>query len=83
MFKQAFPNGTRCPHCGSQCDSIRTVQVTPLYREVVYQCRNADCQCMFVASIVPVKTIFASKQPNQDVRMPGSVLMPAAADQTG
>jgi hypothetical protein len=43
-----------------------------MYREVVYQCRNPDCEFMFVASITPVRVVFQSKTPNPTVVMPGA-----------
>lgn len=70
--KRANISGTHCPHCNSQCDTMRTAQVTPLYREVVYQCGNDACGFTFVASITPVRAVIQSKTPNPEIRIPGT-----------
>lgn len=63
---------TICPHCGTRCRTVRVEQVTALYREVVYQCRNDLCTFLFVASITPIRAICPSKTPNPGIVIPGS-----------
>lgn len=70
-IREAFRNGTHCPHCGTDCISIRSEPVTNLYREVTYKCRNPDCEFIFVASIAPVRTLLPSRTPNPEVHIPG------------
>lgn len=72
MPKTVFQNTTTCPHCGTRCESIRTRQITKLYREVVYLCKNDGCAFMFVASITPAYFVFPSKAPNPEVMIPAS-----------
>jgi len=77
--RQVFTNATACPHCGTRCESIRTRQISKLYREVVYRCRNPDCDFMFVASITPVHAVFPSKAPNPEIMIP---ISPQASPQS-
>lgn len=65
-------NSTHCPHCGERCGTNRVEQITPLYREVIYSCRNDDCGYTFVASITPVRTLIAPKVPNPQVLIPAA-----------
>lgn len=46
--------------------------MTPVYREVTYNCQNGECEYLFVASISPVRTITASRRPNAEVSIPTS-----------
>ncbi|WP_372395154.1 ogr/Delta-like zinc finger family protein [Azospirillum sp. HJ39] len=68
--RQNFSTSTLCPVCGTRCRTLESDQVTPLYREVHYQCRNDDCTFMFVASITPVRTIVPPKVENPNVVIP-------------
>ncbi|WP_425486030.1 ogr/Delta-like zinc finger family protein [Azospirillum melinis] len=63
-----------CPHCGTRCDTVRTRQVTSLYREVVYRCRNADCEYLFIAGITPIREIWPSKCPNPEILIPSGLV---------
>lgn len=74
-------NSTRCPICGERCGTIRVEQITPLYREVQYSCRNDDCGLSFVACITPVRTLVPSKIVNPQVMIPAITrgLVPAPA----
>lgn len=55
--KSAFNITTKCPDCGGRCTAIRSDQVSDTYREVVYKCSNDACEQIFVASIVPIRTV--------------------------
>ncbi|WP_395459823.1 ogr/Delta-like zinc finger family protein (plasmid) [Azospirillum melinis] len=74
-------NSTRCPVCGERCGTTRVEQITPLYREVIYSCRNEECGFTFVASITPVRTLVPPKIPNPQVMIPAIArgCMPAPA----
>lgn len=83
-----FSNGpnTKCPHCGSRANNIATKQVTAIYREARYQCQNADCGAMFLATISVDKMLHPSRTPNPDVQIPmadfgqGQTLTPAKVE---
>ncbi|MBF0375442.1 MAG: ogr/Delta-like zinc finger family protein [Alphaproteobacteria bacterium] len=62
-------NMTRCPHCRAVCQTVKTVQVTEMYREITFACRNDACGHIFVASIQPVRTLEPSKTPNPEVHI--------------
>lgn len=68
-------NKTVCPHCGADCRTVKTAQITPTYREVTFLCTNAGCGCLFVASVVPIRILEQSAYPNPEVSIP--VLAPA------
>jgi formylmethanofuran dehydrogenase subunit B len=63
-------NKTVCPHCGSNCHSIKTKQQTRMVREVTYACQNVKCGFMFVAQINPIRTIVPSQEPSPDIHIP-------------
>lgn len=60
----------KCPHCGSKCRNLKSRQVTPLYREITYQCLNPDCDHIFVAELTPVRSLVPSSIPNPNVHLP-------------
>jgi hypothetical protein len=64
----------RCPHCESLCKARTTREVTPLFREIRFQCTNIDgdepCGHSFVSSLVIERTIVASARPNPRIRIP-------------
>lgn len=73
MTMAAIPRGsniTHCPHCGAMCRTVKSDQIGPTYREVLYDCSNPDCGHVFVATIIPVRTIFPSSTPNPEIRLP-------------
>lgn len=59
-----------CPHCETSCRTVKTNQVSRVYREVTYCC--PECGCIFVAAITPVRTLAPSAAPHHDVHIPGS-----------
>lgn len=61
---------TVCPDCGSKCNTLKTNQLSPLCREITYICSNDDCEHIFVAQIVPVRTISRSSRPNPETALP-------------
>ena len=63
-------NKTVCPHCEADTITIKTVQETPMYRKVVYACKNTDCAHIFEAEIVPTKTLSPSMKPNPAINLP-------------
>ena len=63
-------NLTKCPHCGANCRTAKTEQVTPTYREITYVCANSECGFVFVAGVSPVRALDASKNPNPEIHIP-------------
>ena len=62
-------NATKCPHCETTCSTVKTQQISRTYREVTYSCPH--CGYIFVASVVPVRTLAPSDNPHNEVRIPG------------
>ncbi len=63
-------NKTQCPHCETDCKTVKTKQISRMYREVTYVCQNPKCGHIFVASVTPVRTLAPSAAPCDDVRIP-------------
>lgn len=63
-----------CPHCGATAVARTTRAITPLFRELRYQCTNIDgddpCGHTFVASLVIERTIVPSARPNPKINLP-------------
>ncbi|HVI51522.1 MAG TPA: ogr/Delta-like zinc finger family protein [Candidatus Sulfotelmatobacter sp.] len=64
-------NTTHCPACGNRCRTIKSVQLTPTYREVTYLCLNDECGHIFIASIEATRSLQPSAIPDPEVRLPG------------
>jgi len=69
-------NTTFCPHCGTRCFTVKTNQVSPVVREITFQCPNNACGHQFVAQLAPVRTITPSRLTNPKA----APRMPAAAN---
>lgn len=63
-------NSTKCPHCGASTRTVKTTQVSPTYREITLVCTDPGCGHIFVASIVPVRTLEPSARPDPTVNIP-------------
>lgn len=61
---------TRCPHCDTLAKSVKSTQITPIYREIVYVCENDDCGCMFVGSVEIVRMMQPSNIPRPGLNIP-------------
>ena len=70
--KQRFTH--ECPHCGSLAKMRTTRAVTPLFRELRFQCTNVDgdeaCGHTFVAALTIERTIVPSARPNPRIKLP-------------
>lgn len=70
--KQRFTH--KCPHCDSLATMRTTRAVTPLFRELRFQCTNVEgddaCGHTFVASLVIERTIVPSARPNPRIKLP-------------
>lgn len=62
--------GMRCPHCGHPATARTSVQLSPLYREVVYQCRQVVCGHIFMCALEAVRTLSPSAIPNPEIHLP-------------
>lgn len=62
-----------CPHCGSIAKARTSRAVTPLFRELRFQCTNVDgdeaCGHTFVCSLVIERTIVPSARPNPRINL--------------
>ena len=59
-----------CPHCGGSARIRYSKQVTPIYREGVIECQNADCGWRGKFSLEYTNTMTPSQQPNPHVTLP-------------
>jgi len=64
----------RCPHCNEIAVARTTREVTPLFKEMRFQCTNVEserpCGHTFVASLVIERTIVPSACPNPRIQLP-------------
>lgn len=65
---------TICPHCNAQAKVRSSKTLTPLYRELRFQCTNVEgddpCGHTFLASFEITRTIVPSARPNPRIRLP-------------
>lgn len=63
-------NTMACPHCGFRMRTITSRQLSPLVREIYFDCMNVDCCHRCVAQLGLVRTLVASLVPNAQVSLP-------------
>ncbi|HEY5804876.1 MAG TPA: ogr/Delta-like zinc finger family protein [Lysobacter sp.] len=61
-----------CPHCKHTASARTSTQLSPLYREVTYTCRNTDCGHVFVAGLEAIRTLSPSAIPDPEINLPFS-----------
>ena len=61
-------NTTHCFVCGTACRTVKSNQVSPLCRTIIYICKNQECQTIFEAQVIPVRIV-----------VPGSLPIPECA----
>lgn len=70
--KQRFTH--QCPHCGELAKMRTTRAITPLFRELRFQCTNVEgddaCGHTFVAALTIERTIVPSARPNPRINLP-------------
>jgi hypothetical protein len=77
-------NAIACPHCQSRMRTITSRQLSPLVREVYFDCMNVDCCHRCVAQLGIVRTLVPSLIPNAQVTLPiverraNDIVMPPA-----
>lgn len=62
--------GMTCPHCRHPARARTSTQLSPLYREVTYQCTHIECGHVFVCGLEAVRTLSPSAIPNPEVDLP-------------
>ncbi|WP_114089777.1 ogr/Delta-like zinc finger family protein [Thalassospira profundimaris] len=73
-------NSMKCPHCGSACGTVKTRQVTSLYREITLSCKNPDCLHVFIADMTAIRTLRQSLKPAPGINLAYSTsLSPVSA----
>jgi hypothetical protein len=63
-------NSMACPHCQSRMRTITSRQLSPLVREIYFDCMNVDCSHRCVAQLGLVRTLVPSLMPNAQVSLP-------------
>lgn len=63
-------NTIACPHCQSRMRTITSRQLSPLVREIYFDCLNVDCSHRCVAQLGIVRTLVPSLVPNAQVSLP-------------
>lgn len=63
-----------CPHCGTLSKARSSESITPLLRELRFQCKNVDgddfCGATFVAVLEIRRMIVQSARPNPRIKLP-------------
>lgn len=59
-----------CPHCGERARVRSGEQITPLYRELRFQCSNVECGYTFVGGLEVLRTLSPSGCPNPAIHIP-------------
>jgi hypothetical protein len=60
----------RCPHCKDWAYARSSSEMSALYREVTYQCRNLLCGHVFVAGLEAIRTLSPSSVPDPEINLP-------------
>ena len=69
-----------CPHCDTPA-RVRTAKpVTPIIRDLYYECTNFECRYTFVAQISLVHTLRPSFRPRPGLHIPVSPAFKPAND---
>jgi len=77
-------NTIACPHCQSHMRTITSRQLSPLVREIYFDCLNVDCSHRCVAQLGIVRTLVPSLMPDAQVSLPivqrraNDIVMPSA-----
>lgn len=59
-----------CPHCKHTATARTSTQMSALYREVTYCCRNTLCGHVFVAGLEAIRTLSPSSIPDPEIDLP-------------
>jgi hypothetical protein len=59
-----------CPHCKSAARARTSTQLSPLFREVTYQCANLFCGHVWVCGLEAIRTLSPSAKPDPEINIP-------------
>lgn len=59
-----------CPHCRHRATARTSSELSELYREITFTCRNHDCGHVFVCGLEVVRTLSPSAVPNPAIAIP-------------
>lgn len=60
----------KCPHCTARARIRTNKDISPLYREIHYQCLNVQCGHVFVCGLEVLRTTSPSAIPDPTVHIP-------------
>ncbi len=60
----------QCPHCRAPLKVRDSESLTPLCREIRYQCSNLECGGTYVADLTISRMIAPSQLPNPRIKLP-------------
>ena len=61
-----------CPHCRHRATVRTSSELSPMFREATFACRNNDCGHVFVVGLEVLRTLSPSAIPDPRVRIPMS-----------
>ncbi|WP_413615736.1 ogr/Delta-like zinc finger family protein [Halomonas cupida] len=70
MSQRVSKSRNVCPHCGQFARVRYSEQITPLYREGVVECQNAECGWRGSFSMEFTATLTPSQQPAPGIKLP-------------
>lgn len=71
----------KCPHCRSYARARSSDLLTPLYREIRFECINDACGHIWVAGLEAIRTLCPSDIPNPEIQIPLSEAYSAPSPQ--
>lgn len=60
----------RCPHCETPAIARTSLAMSPVYKEITYQCQRAECSFSWIAGLGAVRSLSPSGQPNPLIDIP-------------
>ena len=60
----------RCPHCRARSTIRHSREVSPILREITYQCDDAECGHTFLVHAAAIRTLSPSAKPDPLVYLP-------------
>lgn len=60
----------RCPHCLTRANARSSREMSLTFREVTYQCTNAQCGHTYVVNMEFARTLSPSATPNLSLNLP-------------
>lgn len=73
----------KCPHCGNSATIRTSKEMSPISREVYFQCSNYKCGHSWKSLLSAICTIVPSCMPNPDIYIPPSEKQSAAPVPSG